>query len=112
MSKVSGRGPPNHNACRRSMRDPIVAVTGPDWPGKSTLARVRAPRYPATSARRSSRYARAAHPQRVEMQLCIIGRRTEPPSRTVVRAEYRLTRDIRRYARPVIPCFSQAMAPR
>jgi nicotinamide riboside kinase len=48
----------------------MVAMMGPSWSGKSTLARVRAPRYPATSARRSGRYARAAHRQQAEMQLC------------------------------------------
>jgi hypothetical protein len=31
----------------------MAAVTEPSWPGKSTLARVRAPRHPATPARRS-----------------------------------------------------------
>ena len=52
----------------------MAAVMEPSWPGKSTLARVRAPRHPATSARRSSHYARAAHRQQAEMQLCILGR--------------------------------------
>jgi hypothetical protein len=51
----------------------MAAVMEPSWPGKSTLARVRAPRHPATSARRSSHYARAAHRQQAEMQLCILG---------------------------------------
>jgi hypothetical protein len=40
----------------------MAAVMEPSWPGKSTLARVRAPRQPATSARRSSHYARGAPP--------------------------------------------------
>jgi hypothetical protein len=50
----------------------MAAVMEPSWPGKNTLARVRAPRHPATSARRSSHYARAAHRQQAEMQLCIL----------------------------------------
>ena len=52
----------------------MAAMMEPSWPGKSTPARVRAPRQPATSARRSSHYARAAHRQQAEMQLCILGR--------------------------------------
>jgi len=49
----------------------MVAVMGPS--GKSMPASVRAPRYPATSTRRSSHYARATHRQPAEMQLCILG---------------------------------------